>query len=93
MPWARSGAGASTEGGHNETYRGVAINVDSDCFDAPIATSRPSIPVHQRQCTQTPGSTVGTTSVCDKLVDSRWVSDYYVATPNKTTYSRPAVRC
>jgi uncharacterized protein YraI len=42
---------------------------------------------------QKAGSKVGTTSVWDKLQDSRWASDYYVATPSNTTYSRPAPRC
>jgi uncharacterized protein YraI len=42
---------------------------------------------------QKAGSTVGTTSVWDKLDDARWVTDYYVATPSKTTYSKPIPRC
>jgi uncharacterized protein YraI len=42
---------------------------------------------------QRAGSRVGTTSVWDKLTDGHWVSDYYVATPSKTTYSKPAPRC
>ena len=42
---------------------------------------------------QAPGAAVGTTSVWDKLQDSRWVTDYNVATPSKTTYSGPAPRC
>ena len=39
------------------------------------------------------GSKVATTSVWDRLVDGRWVSDYYVATPSKTTFSAPVPRC
>jgi len=39
------------------------------------------------------GSKVGTTSVWDRLDDGSWVTDYYVATPSKTTFSRPAYRC
>lgn len=39
------------------------------------------------------GSKIGTTSVWDKLRDGSWVSDYYVATPSKTTYSKPLPRC
>jgi uncharacterized protein YraI len=42
---------------------------------------------------QRAGSKVGTTRVWDKLADGRWVTDYYVATPSKTTYSAPAPRC
>ena len=39
------------------------------------------------------GSAIGTTPVWDKLQDSHWVSDYYLAKPSKTTYSGPAPRC
>jgi uncharacterized protein YraI len=42
---------------------------------------------------QKAGSKVGTTSVWDKLDDGRWVSDYYVATPSNTSYSKPIPRC
>ena len=42
---------------------------------------------------QKAGSTVGTTRVWDKLTDARWVTDYYLATPSKVTYSRPIPRC
>ena len=42
---------------------------------------------------QKAGSKVKTTSVWDRLQDSHWVTDYYLATPSKTTYSRPAPRC
>ena len=42
---------------------------------------------------QKAGSTVKKTRVWDRLLDSHWVSDYYVATPSKTTYSGPAPRC
>jgi len=42
---------------------------------------------------QTSGSKVGTTSVWDRLADSSYVTDLYVATPSKTTYSAPAARC
>jgi archaellum component FlaF (FlaF/FlaG flagellin family) len=41
---------------------------------------------------QRAGSKVGTTSVWDKLDDGTWVSDYYVATPSNTTYSKPIPR-
>ena len=42
---------------------------------------------------QKAGSTVKKTRVWDELLDSHWVSDYYVASPSKTTYSGPAPRC
>ncbi len=42
---------------------------------------------------QRAGSKVGTTAVWDKVAKGRWVSDYYVASPSKTTYSRPVPRC
>ncbi len=42
---------------------------------------------------QDPGSTVGSTPVWDKIDYRHWVSDYWVATPSKTTYSKPAPRC
>jgi Domain of unknown function (DUF1906) len=42
---------------------------------------------------QKAGSAVKSTRVWDKLQDGHWVSDYYLATPSKTTYSGPAPRC
>ena len=42
---------------------------------------------------QQPGTTIGTTKVWDKLRDGSYVSDYYIATPSKTTYSKPIPRC
>ncbi|MFG1911510.1 glycoside hydrolase domain-containing protein [Kribbella sp. NPDC048928] len=39
------------------------------------------------------GTKVGTTAVWDRLSDGTWVTDYYVATPSKTTYSPPNRRC
>jgi uncharacterized protein YraI len=42
---------------------------------------------------QRDGSKVGTTSVWDKLDDGNYVSDFYLATPSKTTYSQPLPRC
>jgi hypothetical protein len=35
----------------------------------------------------------GTTLVWDRLDTGNYVSDYYVATPSKTTYSAPITRC
>jgi hypothetical protein len=42
---------------------------------------------------QAPGSLVGTTRVWDKLDTSRWITDFYIANPSNTTFSRPAPRC
>jgi Domain of unknown function (DUF1906) len=42
---------------------------------------------------QRAGSAIGTTAVWDKLQNSHWVSDDFVATPSKTTYGGPAPRC
>ncbi|MGW6277135.1 glycoside hydrolase domain-containing protein [Kribbella sp. NPDC055071] len=42
---------------------------------------------------QRPGSKVGTTAVWDRLTDGSYVTDYYVATASKTTYSTPIRRC
>jgi hypothetical protein len=42
---------------------------------------------------QRSGSKVGTTAVWDRLDDGTYVSDYYLATPSKTTYSSPLPRC
>ena len=39
------------------------------------------------------GSLTRTTRIWDKLTDGRWVTDYYVASPSKTTYSKPLPRC
>ncbi|MGH9250951.1 MAG: glycoside hydrolase domain-containing protein, partial [Acidimicrobiales bacterium] len=42
---------------------------------------------------QTAGSKVGSTSVWNRLTTGAWVSDYYVSTPSKTTYSAPLQLC
>ncbi|MHB9857793.1 glycoside hydrolase domain-containing protein [Streptomyces sp. YIM S03343] len=42
---------------------------------------------------QKAGTTVGTTKVWDRLESGRYVTDYYVATPSNTTYSKPVPRC
>lgn len=42
---------------------------------------------------QAPGSLVHTTKVWDKLTDGHWVTDYYVTTHSKTTYTPPIPRC
>jgi uncharacterized protein YraI len=58
----------------------------------PVAGQLPSGALAWVHC-QRAGSTVGSTSVWDRLDNGRWVSDYYVATPSNTTYSRPVPRC
>ncbi|HEY9379464.1 MAG TPA: glycoside hydrolase domain-containing protein [Jiangellaceae bacterium] len=42
---------------------------------------------------QKAGSTVGTTSVWNRMTDGRWVTDYYVSNRSNTTYSAPVPRC
>jgi uncharacterized protein YraI len=42
---------------------------------------------------QRAGSAVGTSKIWDRMDNGRYVSDYYVATPSNTTYSKPAPRC
>jgi uncharacterized protein YraI len=39
------------------------------------------------------GATVGSTRVWDRLIDGRWVSDYYVSNRSNTTWSAPVPRC
>ena len=117
--WSNHQRGKQYRGDHDETYGGVRINIDSDRFDAPVATvayafrntSTGSLNARSAPATtapivrtyaggtslgvvcQTPGSTVSTTSVWNKLTDGSYVSDYYVATPSNTTYSAPLPRC
>jgi len=62
------------------------------------STSSPSVKSHQPGSTvkvicQTPGSTVGSTNVWDKLSDGTYVTDRYVSTPSNTGYSKPLPRC
>ena len=42
---------------------------------------------------QQAGTAVGSTRVWDKISYRHWVSDTYVATPNKTGFSKPVPRC
>jgi uncharacterized protein YraI len=39
------------------------------------------------------GQKVGTTQAWDRLVDGSWVTDYYLSTPSKTTWSKPLPLC
>jgi uncharacterized protein YraI len=117
--WSSHQRGKQYRGDHNETYGGVTINIDSDRFDAPVATvgynyrttsttdlngragpktSTPIVKTYAPGSTvkvicQTPGSSVGSTAVWDKLSDGNYVADYYISTPSQTTYSAPVPRC
>jgi hypothetical protein len=117
--WSNHQRGKQYRGDHNETYGGIKIAIDSDHFDAPVATvgyayqitssatlngrsgPKTSTPVVQTYAPgatvgvvcQTPGSKIGTTSVWNKLADGNYVADYYVGTPSKTGYSAPLPRC
>ena len=117
--WSNHQRGKQYRGDHDETHGGVKINIDSNRFDAPVATvgyahqitSLPSLngrsgpktstPIMQSYAPgatvgvvcQTAGSKIGTTSVWNKLTDGNYVSDYYVSTPSNTTYSAPLPRC
>jgi uncharacterized protein YraI len=117
--WSNHQRGKQYRGDHDETHGGVKINIDSDRFDAPVATvgyayqitssanlngrsgpktSTPVVTTHPPGATvtvvcQTPGTKIGTTSVWNKLTDGNYVSDYYVSTPSNTGYSAPLPRC
>ena len=117
--WPNHQRGKQYRGDHDETYGGVKINIDSDRFDAPVATvgyayqvtsstdlnarsgpttSAPIVRTHPAGSTvtvvcQTPGAKVSTTSVWSKLTDGTYVTDYYLSTPSNTTYSAPLPRC
>lgn len=117
--WSNHQRGKQYRGDHDETHGGVRINIDSDRFDAPVATvaytyrntsanslnarsapttTAPVVRSHPGGASlnvvcQTPGSNVGTTSVWNKLTDGTYVSDFYVSTPSNTTYSAPLPRC
>lgn len=42
---------------------------------------------------QAPGTAILSTDLWDKLADGSYVSDYYLSTPSKTSYSFPLPRC
>lgn len=117
--WSNHQRGKQFRGDHDETHGGVKINIDSDLFDAPVATvgyayqitssanlngrsgPKTSTPIVQSYAPaatvgvvcQTAGTKIGTTSVWNKLTDGNYVSDYYVSTPSNTSYSAPLPRC
>ena len=115
--WAVGQRGKQYVGDHNETHGGVTLNIDSDRFDAPVAsvwytyTARTTIRSYSGPSTaypirstiaanagvrivcQTFGPKIGTTTVWNKLIDGTYVTDYYIRTPNKTGYSAPIPGC
>jgi uncharacterized protein YraI len=117
--WPNHQRGKQYQGDHDETHGGVKINIDSNRFDAPVATvsyahqvtssvglnarsgpttSAPLVMSYAAGATvqvvcQTTGRKVGTTSVWNKLGDGNYVTDNYISTPSKTTYSPPLPRC
>jgi archaellum component FlaF (FlaF/FlaG flagellin family) len=119
VQWSNHQRGKQYGGDHAETYGGVKINIDSDRFDAPVATvgyayqvtssanlngrsgpktSTPIVQAYAPGATvdvvcQTAGTKIGTTSVWNKLTDGNYVSDYYLSTPSNTSYSAPLPRC
>jgi hypothetical protein len=117
--WSNHQRGKQFRGDHDETYGGAKINIDSNRFDAPVATvgyayqitssanlngrsgpttSTPVVQSYPPGATvgvvcQTVGTKIGTTSVWNKVTDGNYVSDYYVSTPSNTGYSGPLPRC
>lgn len=117
--WSNHQRGKQYRGDHDETYGGIKIAIDSNRFDAPVATvgyayqitssaslhgrsgpktSTPVVQTYPPGATltvvcQTRGTKIGTTSVWNKLADGNYVTDYYVSTPSKTGYSEPLPRC
>ena len=117
--WAVHQRAKQFRGGHDETYGGVTLNIDTDRVDAPVATvaypykvtstttlnartgpstSYPVAATYAPGSTlhvvcQAPGAKVGTTTVWDKLTNGSYVTDYYVNTPSGTGYSVPLPRC
>jgi uncharacterized protein YraI len=117
--WSNHQRGKQYRGDHDETHGGVKINIDSDRFDAPVATVgyayqitssanlngrsgpktwTPIVRTYAPGATvgvvcQTAGTKIGTTSVWNKLTDGNYLSDYYVSTPSNTGYSAPLPRC
>ena len=115
--WANGQRGKQYQGDHYRTYGGVTLNIDSNRFDAPMAsvgfaytttanvssrsgpsTSYPVVAGYPSGSTvrvvcQTYGTKVGTTTVWNKLTTGAYITDYYVNTPSNTTYSSPIPGC
>lgn len=117
--WAVHQRAKQYRGDHNETHGGVTLNIDSDRFDAPVASvaynyrvtsstplaarTGPS-PAYPAAASYPPGAIVpvmcqvlsarvGTTSVWNKLGNGLYVTDYYVSTPSNTGFSAPLPQC
>jgi archaellum component FlaF (FlaF/FlaG flagellin family) len=117
--WSNHQRGKQYRGDHFERYGSIRINIDSDRFDAPVATvgypyqvtnsadlsgrsgpktSASIVKTYAAGVTvpvvcQTKGSKVGSTSVWNRLADGNYVSDYHISTPSETSYSAPLPRC
>ncbi|MFC0629365.1 glycoside hydrolase domain-containing protein [Kribbella deserti] len=117
--WANHQRAKQYRGDHNETWNGVTLNIDSDRFDAPVATvaynytmtsSRPlasrtgpsmgyaAVATYQprsvvRVVCQVTGTKVGTTSVWNKLTSGAFITDYYVNTLSNTGYTSWLPQC
>lgn len=119
LHWSNGQRGKQYRGDHTETWGGVRLNIDSDRFDAPVATVGlpfkviSTVPLNYRNAPttsatvqgsyapgttlravcQTYGTTVHSTAVWDRLSNGAYVTDYYLSTPSKTTYSKPLPKC
>lgn len=119
LHWANSQRGKQYRGDHTQTWGGVRLNIDSDRFDAPVATVglpyrvTSSVPLNYRSAPttsavaqgsyppgttvqvvcQTYGTTVYSTAVWDRLSTGSYVTDYYLSTPSRTTFSKPLPKC
>jgi uncharacterized protein YraI len=117
--WSQQQRAKQYQGGHDESYGGVTLNIDSDQVSAPVATvARPyrvtsTTPLSARRgpgtsyhvtrtyapgaalrvTCQASGQRVGSTKVWDKLATGRYVPDYYVSTRSDTGYSPPLQHC
>ena len=78
--------------GHRVTSSTPLSGRSAPSASAPVVTSYPSGSSVKIVC-QTPGTAVGTTKVWDKLSNGTYVTDYYVDTASKSTYSPPIARC
>lgn len=117
--WSQRQRAKQYQGGHNEMYGGVTLNIDNDQVNAPVATVARTYQVtsttplsarlgpgasYRQTRTFAPGAPlsvicqasgqrVGTSKIWDKLASGRYVTDYYVSTQSNTGYSPPLQRC
>jgi Domain of unknown function (DUF1906) len=73
----------SADGLSARTGPGVAFGRDGQLNDGALAWIT---------C-QAPGSQVGPSAIWNQIDTGKFVSDYYVTTPSRTTYSTPVPRC